>query len=112
PFAVGLEQALPAGASDVGPAMLTGAIEETAKVLAVVWLLWRRRYRFELDGIVFGVAAGMVFAGIEDMMYAAISLSQAVEPAHSVAAMLATVWMRFVTTFFGHGLWTGLICAA
>jgi CRP-like cAMP-binding protein/RsiW-degrading membrane proteinase PrsW (M82 family) len=112
PFAIGLEQALPAGQSDLGPALLTGAIEEAAKVLAVIWLLWRRRYRFELDGIVFGVAAGMVFAGIEDMGYAWTSLASAVEPANGIAALLGIVWLRFVTTFFAHGVWTGLICAA
>src|SRR5262249_23775834 len=33
-------------------------------------------------------------------------------PANSINAMLATVWARYVLTFFGHGVWTGLVCAA
>ena len=112
PVAVLAEEWLKAGSMDFGPALLTAVIEETAKLFGVVWLLWRRRYRFELDGIVFGVAAGLWFAGIEDIVYAYGALAQADSPESAVSSMLGVVWLRLVTSFFGHGVWTGLICAA
>jgi CRP-like cAMP-binding protein/RsiW-degrading membrane proteinase PrsW (M82 family) len=112
PVAIVAEELLNAGAMDFGPALATALIEETTKLFGVVWLLWRRRYRFELDGIVFGVAAGLWFAGLENVVYAIGALTQADSPEEAVGAMLAVVWLRLVTSFFGHGVWTGLICAA
>ena len=112
PVAILAEELLRAGTMDFGPALLTATIEETAKLFGVVWLLWRRRYRFELDGIVFGVAAGLWFAGIEDIVYAYGALSSADSPESAVSSTLGVVWLRLVTSFFGHGVWTGLICAA
>jgi len=112
PVAILAEEWLNAGAMDFGPALLTALIEETAKLFGVVWLLWRRPYRFELDGIVFGVAAGLWFAGLENVVYALGALAQADSPEGAVGAMLAVVWMRLVTSFFGHAVWTGLVCAA
>jgi CRP-like cAMP-binding protein/RsiW-degrading membrane proteinase PrsW (M82 family) len=86
------------------PSLVVGVVEETAILFGVVWLLWRRPYRFELDGIVFGVAAAMAFAGIENMAYAFLSGDSGFD--------LSTVWARFPLTFIGHPVFTGLICAA
>jgi RsiW-degrading membrane proteinase PrsW (M82 family) len=112
PAALWLHGLLPSGVSDLGPAMLTGLIEEATKVLAVAWLMFRRRYRFELDGIVFGAAAGMVFSGIEDMGYAVTALLVADTPEDAIREVLGVVWLRLITSFFGHPVWTALICGA
>src|SRR5262249_1805464 len=53
-----------------------------------------------------------VFAGLEDMLYAQASYERADSPEQAVSSMLVTVWLRAMTTFVGHGVWTGLICAA
>ncbi|HEY7061037.1 MAG TPA: cyclic nucleotide-binding domain-containing protein [Chloroflexota bacterium] len=107
PAAMVFEEVLVGGAGSLGPALVVGLCEEAAKLLGVIWLLWRRRYRFELDGIVFGVAAGMAFAAPEDALYAISSFDPG-----GTGGLLFTVWLRMLTTFVGHPVWTGLVCAA
>ncbi|MBX5490005.1 MAG: cyclic nucleotide-binding domain-containing protein [Chloroflexi bacterium] len=102
-----LSNLFPTGTGALLPALGTGLVEETAKAASATWLMWRRRYRFELDGIVFGVATGMAFAAVENVLYAGTALM-----ASGVVNMLVVLWMRAFTTFAGHGVWTGLICAA
>ncbi len=49
--------------------VLVGFVEEGMKFLGVVWLLRRRKYVSIMDGILFGAAAGMGFAAIENLGY-------------------------------------------
>jgi CRP-like cAMP-binding protein/RsiW-degrading membrane proteinase PrsW (M82 family) len=102
-----LSDVFPTGVGALLPALGTGLVEETAKALSATWLMWRRRYRFELDGIVFGVGTGMAFAAVENVLYAVSALERG-----GVDHMLGVVWARGFTTFLGHGVWTGLVCAA
>jgi RsiW-degrading membrane proteinase PrsW (M82 family) len=62
-LAVVVESILPFGPWEAGP------VEEAVKFLAVVWLLRRRQYVSIMDGILFGAAAGMGFAAVENLGY-------------------------------------------
>lgn len=84
--------------------LLVGVIEETVKLLGVLWLLKNRTSRFMIDGVVYGAAAGMGFAALESMIYGAYRLD-------SVSVMLSTLWMRALLSPFGHGTWTAIAAA-
>lgn len=105
PIAFFLEQASGAGPGQLVPAMQVGVIEESIKLLAVSWLLRRRPFRFEMDGIVYGAAAGMGFAAFENLH---LGLSR-IEMGGLVLLML---WLRTLMSPFGHGTWTAIACAA
>lgn len=103
-------------------AFVAGLVEETAKPLPVLWLLARRRYRFELDGVVFGAAAGMGFNAFEDAGYAfrlflqhfaATAGTGGFEEAARAAfdAFYTQTLFRAVLGPFSHGLWTAIVCA-
>jgi RsiW-degrading membrane proteinase PrsW (M82 family) len=106
PSAGVLEAIEHAGAGSLLPALLTGFTEEGVKILLVVLLLRRTRYRFELDGVIFGAAAGMGFAAFENAGYAITALSQ-----HGIPDFLSTLWLRQALGPFGHGTWTAAIAA-
>jgi RsiW-degrading membrane proteinase PrsW (M82 family) len=73
----------------------------------MVFLLVRgTRYRYELDGVILGAAAGMGFAAFEDAGYAIAALNQ-----HGIPDFLSTLWLRQVLGPFGHGTWTASIAA-
>ncbi len=106
PSAGFLEAVEHAGADALIPAVLTGLTEEGVKILLVVLLLRRTRFRFELDGVIVGAAAGMGFAAFEDAGYALTSLAQG-----GIPDFLGTLWLRQVLGPFGHGTWTAAIAA-
>ena len=58
-------------ASDVAlvNAALAATVEEPIKVLAVLWVMRDRRYRFGLDGAILGVTAAMGFGTVESLSY-------------------------------------------
>ncbi|MGB9618814.1 MAG: PrsW family glutamic-type intramembrane protease [Armatimonadota bacterium] len=49
--------------------VVIGAAEELAKVCSLFWLIRRREYDTELHGLVFGAAAGLGFASVENVGY-------------------------------------------
>jgi RsiW-degrading membrane proteinase PrsW (M82 family) len=106
PSAGVLEAVEHAGAGALFPALLTGFTEEGVKILLVMLMLRRTRYRFELDGVIFGAAAGMSFAAFENAGYAIAALSQ-----HGIPDFLSTLWLRQALGPFGHGTWTAAIAA-
>lgn len=106
PAAAVLEAVEHAGAGALVPALLTGFTEEGVKILLVVLLVRHTRYRFELDGVIFGAAAGMGFAAFEDAGYAISALSQG-----GIPDFLHTLWLRQALGPFGHGTWTASIAA-
>jgi RsiW-degrading membrane proteinase PrsW (M82 family) len=93
------------GAGALAPALEIGAIEEFAKVTAVLWLL-RRKHRdlaFQMDGIILGAAAGMGFAALEDMLYGASAFHD------GLTSVVTVVWLRILLGAFGHGTWTAIV---
>src|SRR5262249_17991455 len=71
----------------------------------VLWLLRRRSSRFQMDGLVFGAAAGMGFAAFETIVYGIRSVDV-------LPAMISTLSLRALLAPFGHGTWSALVCGA
>lgn len=84
-----------------------GLAEESAKVWLLLWFLRRRDYRFDIDGLIFGLAVGMGFETFEDVMYAL----QAFATAGSQGG-IGVMILRQITSPFTHGTWTATIGAA
>jgi RsiW-degrading membrane proteinase PrsW (M82 family) len=91
------------------PKMLgVGLIEESAKLLFPLAIYFRARYRSQADGLIFGVATGMGFAGLESIGYGFGALTRS----HgSIGDVEATLLVRGLMSPAGHGAWTGLVCA-
>jgi protease PrsW len=87
-----------------------GPIEEFAKLIVPValYIIMRNRFRSELDGLLFGVAAGMAFAALETMGYELVSL---VSSQGNINALDETILLRGLLSPAGHASWTGLITA-
>jgi len=83
-----------------------GAIEEAAKLIFPVGLFLWGRYRSEMDGILFGVAAGMGFASLETMGYGLVSFASA---GGNVNVLDQVLLVRGIISPVGHAAWTGLI---
>src|SRR5262249_32516170 len=100
---------------------------ESAKV-GSVWLVWwlhKRRVLSELDGLILGAAAGMGFAALETAGYGFVAFltgfDQALNTPGATAAFVVTAGIppmnrqlvvRMALAIFGHGVWTGIVCAA
>lgn len=87
-----------------------GPIEEFAKLIVpiAVFVMMRNRFRSELDGLLFGVAAGMAFAALETMGYELVAL---VGSRGSLNTLDETILVRGLLSPAGHAAWTGLITA-
>jgi protease PrsW len=87
-----------------------GPIEEFAKLIVpvIIYFVMRRRFRSELDGVLFGVAAGMSFAALETMGYELVAL---VGSKGSLMALDQTILIRGLISPAGHAAWTGLLTA-
>lgn len=114
-----------AGEITLGAALLIGVVEETAKVVPVLWFLRDRRVRSELDGLILGAAAGMGFAALETAGYGFAAFlvgftNTLNEPGANVDLALAMgtrqmdvqLLLRMALAIFGHGVWTAIVCAA
>ena len=102
PISYVVERQFGLAGGQLGPALVIGAIEEVAKLLGVVWLLRRTTARFQMDGVIFGAAAGMGFAAFETMLFGFERLEQA-------GAVLAMLWIRSALAPLGHGTWTAIV---
>ena len=88
--------------------LLVGLLEEAAKLLALLFVVWRLPHTSVRDGVVMGAAVGFGFAALESSGYALTSLFS--NPAHlSLAALVETEVLRGVLAPFGHGLWTAIL---
>lgn len=87
-----------------------GPIEEFAKLIVPFSLFFivRKRFHYEMDGLIFGVAAGMAFAALETMGYGLTTLITSGGDLNSFDVTLA---IRGLMSPAGHGAWTGLITA-
>ena len=93
------------GAGDLLPAMLTGALEETGKALALLIVVGNMRYRWQLNGLLLGAAVGAGFAGFESAGYA-FNLASSVDEA------LSMINLRGILAPGGHVIWTAMIGSA
>ena len=85
-----------------------GTIEELAKLVFPVAMYSGWRYRHEADGLLFGVAAGMGFAGLETMGYAMVTLF---ETQGDITSLQQVLFLRGLLSPAGHAAWTGFFCA-
>jgi protease PrsW len=91
--------------SDIMSASAAGIIEEVAKVLVVVLIAGRfRRYKWVLNGLLFGAAIGMGFAAFESAGYAYRSTS--------FEGMVDNIVLRGLLSPFMHIVWTANAAAA
>ena len=104
-----IAQPLFAGASVVGMALffylVVGPVEETVKWLAIRLHAYRSDdFRAVVDGAVYGAAAGLGFATIENALYISQQYLQAVEAAGAGAAVFeAALPTAAIRTFAGPG---------
>ena len=88
-------------------ASVAGIVEETGKLVAVVVVVDMMRYRYKLNGLLFGAAIGTGFAMFESMGYAfRILLSGGLD------AMMSNIHLRGVLSPLGHIVWTAIASAA
>jgi protease PrsW len=85
-----------------------GIVEEIGKASALLLVVRRPRYRWTLNGLLFGATVGTGFAVFESAGYALNSAFTGGDQ-----AMRATIMQRGVLAVLGgHVLWTGLVGAA
>ena len=92
-------------------ASAAGLIEETGKLAAVVYATRRLspvRYRYTLNGLLFGAAVGAGFSAFESAGYAFRTLLAA----GNADAMSGLILLRGVLSPFGHVVWTALAAGA
>lgn len=88
-------------------AMLVSLIEESAKLAPVALLLGARRYRFQLDGLLLGVAGGMGFAVFENVLHSPNSLA-----GDGWTLVVTSQWIHALIAPMTHATWTALMAAA
>lgn len=104
PMAIAIQRGAGLLPGTLGPALLIAAVEESAKMLGVLWVVRRSSLRFQMDGIVFGAAAGLGFGACETLLYGLARVD-------TVDSLLATLWLRSLLSPFSHATWTALVCA-
>lgn len=94
-------------------AMTAGIVEEVAKLLTVVIVIRGVKYKYILNGLLFGATVGAGFAAFETAGYA---LNKGLLAGHDlssgVSAMLAVLSVRAFLTPWGHVAWTAIAAAA
>src|SRR5262249_19783234 len=89
-------------------AVSAGIVEEIGKTAALFLVIRKLKYRWTLNGMLFGAAVGTGFAIFESAGYAFILGSQG-----GADAMLRNITLRGVLSIFGgHVLWTAAVGAA
>jgi RsiW-degrading membrane proteinase PrsW (M82 family) len=86
---------------------LEAGFEETGKAAVLIWLVREARYRWTINGLIFGAAVGAGFAAFESAGYAYEFFRKG-----GAAAMDWTIFMRAIYTPAGHIAYTALIGAA
>lgn len=97
-----------AGELTWGGAIVTGLVEEAAKVLAAIFFMGKRRFFWTLNGLLIGAAIGTGFAAFESAGYALQSLLTSLEPQQ----MIHEIELRAVLAPGGHVVWAALSTAA
>ncbi|HVT96889.1 MAG TPA: PrsW family glutamic-type intramembrane protease [Acidobacteriaceae bacterium] len=94
-------------------AIAAGVVEEVAKLLTVVVVIRGVKYKYILNGLLFGATVGAGFAAFETAGYA---LNKGLLAGHDLASgvtnMLAVLSIRAFLTPWGHVAWTAIAAAA
>lgn len=85
-------------------ASVAGLAEEPGKLAALLLVVRSARFRYKLNGLLFGAAVGAGFAVFESMGYAFRS--------GSYDALVDNIFVRGVLSPFGHIVWTAICGAA
>jgi len=86
---------------------VAGIVEEPSKLLALVLLARGRRYKFILNGMLFGAAVGAGFAAFESAGYALRhGLNEGTD------AMMHNIMLRGFVAPFMHVAWTAMVAAS
>lgn len=89
-------------------AMSAGIVEEAGKAAALLLVINKTKYRWTLNGMLFGAAVGTGFAAFESAGYAYLTGGD-----YGQAAMLRNIISRGLLSICGgHVLWTALVGAA
>ncbi len=96
------------GVGSLVPALLTGVTEETGKALALLMVLRSPRYRWQLNGLLFGAAVGAGFAGFESAGYAL----RALLGGGGWSGVVDSITIRALLSPGGHVIWTAMIGSA
>jgi RsiW-degrading membrane proteinase PrsW (M82 family) len=91
------------------PTLAIGIIEELAKIVIPLYILFRRPYKSVFDGIIIGVAVGAGFAALESMGYGLIAL---LGSGGDINATVQTLFFRGLMSPAAHIAWTGLLGGA
>jgi len=95
------------GVGSLLPALLTGVTEETGKALALLMVVRQPRYKWQLNGLLFGAAVGAGFAGFESAGYALRALF-----AGGWSGVLDSITIRALLSPGGHVIWTAMVGSA
>ncbi|MBU0996957.1 MAG: PrsW family intramembrane metalloprotease [Firmicutes bacterium] len=87
--------------------LLTGLIEELAKILTVIFLVRKKLIKNPLEGILIGFAVGAGFTAFETTMYGMNELLTNLD-------MFEMIWIILLRSFYdligvGHHFWTGIL---
>ncbi|SHM87777.1 PrsW family intramembrane metalloprotease [Cryptosporangium aurantiacum] len=91
------------------PMVAVGLIEESAKLLVPLLLVFLLKPRRPADGLLIGVASGAGFATLETMGYAFVEL---IRSNGNIGAVDDVLFLRGVLSPAAHMAWTGLTAAA
>lgn len=93
--------------------MAAGIVEEVAKLLTVVIVVRGVRYKYILNGLLFGATVGAGFAAFETSGYALNQGLLAAQPLHAgIVQMLEVLRTRAFLTPWGHVAWTAIAAGA
>lgn len=86
-------------------AVLTGIIEETAKLVIVILIIWRsKKAKYALNGLLIGAAVGAGFAAFESAGYAFNILLDSA----SIGEMTSNIFLRAFLAPGGHVIWAAM----
>lgn len=85
-----------------------GIVEESGKLLVVALVMHQARYRYILNGLLFGAAVGAGFAWFESAGYAFAELLNT----QSLVAAVQETQVRALLAPFAHGAWTAIAAGA
>jgi protease PrsW len=101
------------GVGHIIPALLTGFVEEVGKALVLLLMIGSPRYRYQLNGLLFGAAVGAGFAGFESAGYAFnLALSNATSVTDVIQTAMGNILIRGLLAPGGHVIWTAMIASA
>jgi len=104
---------IPSGVGNIFAAMATGVVEEVGKGLVLLIIIGAVRYRFQINGLLFGAAVGAGFAGFESAGYAFnLALSNATSIAEVTQMATGNILIRGLLAPGGHVIWTAMVASA